>query len=122
MLSIIFFIFARVFYICILYKEMNKNTIIGTILLLALFMGMTWWNGKTGGHYGIAGTTQNPVDYEIVKNLPYYVGSIGTSIDEERRAAKEMTEYYLQCMIHRAKGDLVEWQMDYKGLNKEAGE
>ena len=25
---------------------MNKNTIIGMLLLLALFMGMTWWNGK----------------------------------------------------------------------------
>jgi len=25
---------------------MNKNTIIGTILLVALFMGMTWFNGK----------------------------------------------------------------------------
>lgn len=26
---------------------MNKNTLIGTILLVALFMGMTYWNGKT---------------------------------------------------------------------------
>jgi len=25
---------------------MNKNTIIGTLLLIGLFMGMTWWNGK----------------------------------------------------------------------------
>jgi len=25
---------------------MNKNTIIGSILLFALFMGMTWWSGK----------------------------------------------------------------------------
>lgn len=72
-----------------------------------------------GVYYGIAGTTQNPIDYELVKNLPYYVGSIGTSIDEERRAAKEMTEYYLQCMIHRAKGDLVEWQANYKGITLE---
>ena len=71
---------------------------------------------NAGVYYGIAGTTQNPVDYEIVKNLPYYVGSIGTSIDEERRAAREMTEYYLQCMIHREKGDLIEWQKEYKGL------
>lgn len=74
---------------------------------------------RAGVFYGIAGTTQNPIDYEIVKDLPYYVGSIGTSIDEERRAAREMTEYYLQCMIHRAKGDLVEWQMEYKGLQQE---
>ncbi len=26
---------------------MNKNTIIGSVLLLSLFMGMTWWNTKT---------------------------------------------------------------------------
>jgi len=26
---------------------MNKNTLIGTLLLIALFMGMTYWNGKT---------------------------------------------------------------------------
>jgi len=26
---------------------MNKNTIIGSILLFGLFMGMTWWNTKT---------------------------------------------------------------------------
>ena len=25
---------------------MNKNTLIGTVLLFTLFMGMTWWNGK----------------------------------------------------------------------------
>ncbi|MBQ0057534.1 MAG: membrane protein insertase YidC [Bacteroidales bacterium] len=25
---------------------MNKNTLIGTVLLFVLFMGMTWWNGK----------------------------------------------------------------------------
>lgn len=74
---------------------------------------------KAGVYYGIAGTTQNPIDYELVKNLPYYVGSIGTSIDEERRAAREMTEYYLQCMIHRAKGDLAQWQTEYKGLTSE---
>lgn len=73
---------------------------------------------NAGVYYGIAGTTQNPVDYAVVKDLPYYVGSIGTSIDEERRAAREMTEYYLQCMIHRAKGDLVEWQKEYKGLTE----
>ena len=71
---------------------------------------------KAGVYYGIAGTTQNPIDYALVKDLPYYVGSIGTSIDEERRAAREMTEYYLQCMIHRAKGDLVKWQKEYKGI------
>lgn len=51
--------------------------------------------------FGIAGTCQNPTDYRGVKDLPYYVGSVGTSIEEERRAAYEMTEYYLQKMIER---------------------
>ena len=27
-----------------------------------------------------------------------------------------MTEYYLQCLIHRAEGDLEEFQIAYKGL------
>lgn len=69
-------------------------------------------------YFAIAGTCQNDIDYEVVKNLPYYVGSIGTSIQEERRAAREMTEYYLQCMIHREAGDLEEWQRKYKGLEE----
>lgn len=64
--------------------------------------------------FAIGGSCQNPKDYDAIKMLPYYVGSIGTSIDEERRAAKEMTEYYLQCMIHRAKGDLKEFETLYK--------
>ena len=51
--------------------------------------------------FGIAGTCQNPTDYRITKDLPYFVGSIGTSIEEERRAAKEMTNYYLEKMIER---------------------
>ena len=59
------------------------------------------------------------IDYEAIKNLPYYVGSIGTSPEEERRAAKEMTEYYLQCMIKRAESDdaLKKFQVEYKGLD-----
>lgn len=65
-------------------------------------------------YFAIGGSCQNPVDYEAVKNLPYYVGSCGTSIDEDRKAAREMTEYYLQCMIHRAKGDLKEFETEYK--------
>ena len=61
------------------------------------------------------------IDYEEIKNLPYYVGSIGTSPEEERRAADEMTEYYLQCMIERAKSqnNLIEFQKEYKKLNSE---
>ena len=71
---------------------------------------------NSGVYFAIGGSCQNPVDYEQIKNLPYYVGSVGTSIDEERRSAKEMTEYYLQCMIHRAEGDLEEFQIEYKGI------
>ena len=28
-----------------------------------------------------------------------------------------MTEYYLQCLIHRAAGDLEQFQIEYKGLD-----
>ncbi|MCI6524984.1 MAG: hypothetical protein SOW65_02905 [Candidatus Enterosoma sp.] len=71
-----------------------------------------------GVYFAIAGSCQNDIDYKGIKDLPYYVGSIGTSIQEERRAAKEMTEYYLQCMIHREAGDLEEYQKEVKGLNQ----
>lgn len=70
--------------------------------------------------FAIGGSCQNLIDYNEIKDLEYYVGSIGTSPEEERRAADEMTEYYLQCMIHRAKSDedLYEYQTEYKKLNK----
>ncbi len=72
-----------------------------------------------GVYFAIGGSCQNLIDYEEIKNLDYYVGSIGTSPEEERRAADEMTEYYLQCMIHRAKGsqDLIDFQTEYKKLS-----
>jgi len=69
-----------------------------------------------GVYFAIGGSCQNEIDYEEIKTLPYYVGSIGTSTAEERRSAYEMTEYYLQCLIHRAQGDLEQYQIDYKGL------
>lgn len=71
--------------------------------------------------FAIGGSCQNEIDYEEIKNLPYYVGSIGTSPLEERRAADEMTEYYLQCMIKRneSQNALIEYQTAYKKLNKE---
>ena len=69
-----------------------------------------------GVYFAIGGSCQNEIDYAEIKDLPYYVGSIGTSTAEERRAAYEMTEYYLQCLIHRAQGDLEEYQIEYKGL------
>ena len=69
-----------------------------------------------GVYFAIGGSCQNPIDYNEIKNLPYYVGSIGTSIEEERRAAYEMTEYYIQCLINRANGTLEEFQIQYKGL------
>lgn len=75
-----------------------------------------------GVYFAIGGSCQNEIDYAEIKDLPYYVGSVGTSTDEERRSAREMMEYYLQCLIHRDKGDLVEFQMEYKGLTKDAEE
>ena len=70
-----------------------------------------------GVYFAIGGSCQNEIDYAEIKDLPYYVGSVGTSTAEERRSAYEMTEYYLQCLIHRAQGDLEQFQIEYKGLN-----
>ena len=72
---------------------------------------------ERGVYFAIGGSCQNEIDYAEIKNLPYYVGSVGTSTAEERRSAREMTEYYLQCLIHRAAGDLEQFQIEYKGLN-----
>ena len=76
---------------------------------------------ERGVYFAIAGSCQSEVDYEVIKNLPYYVGSIGTSTAEERRSAREMTEYYLQCMIKRAESEvaLYQHQIDVKGLDFE---
>ena len=71
---------------------------------------------ELGVYFAIGGSCQNEIDYAEIKDLPYYVGSIGTSTAEERRSAYEMTEYYLQCLIHRAQGDLEQFQIEYKGL------
>lgn len=75
-----------------------------------------------GVYFAIGGSCQNEIDYAEIKDLPYYIGSIGTSTAEERRAAYEMTEYYLQCLIHRAQGDLEEYQIEYKGLDVDVEE
>lgn len=75
---------------------------------------------EKGVYFAIAGSCQNALDYAVIKNLPYYVGSIGTSPEEERRSAKERTEYYLQCRIKRAQSQdaLYEYEKEVKGLNK----
>lgn len=72
-----------------------------------------------GVYFGIVGSCQNPKDYAEVKDLPYYVGSVGTSVDEERKAADNMTEYYLQCMIKRNEGKeaLKSYQDSVKGVS-----
>ena len=57
-----------------------------------------------GVYFANAGTCQNDADYAATKDFKYFVGSIGSSIEEERRATREMTEYYLQKMIDRANG------------------
>lgn len=56
-------------------------------------------------YFANAGTCQNDSDYAATKECQYFIGSIGSSIDEERRATREMTEYYLQKMIARARGE-----------------
>lgn len=73
-------------------------------------------------YFAIGGSCQNEIDYEAIKNLPYYVGSVGTSTDEERRAAREMTEYYIQCLLHRESGDLEEFQIEVKGITEDEEE
>lgn len=75
-----------------------------------------------GVYFAIGGSCQNEIDYAEIKDLPYYVGSVGTSTDEERRAAREMTEYYLQCLIQRANENVVQFQVDYKGLDEKEEE
>lgn len=57
-----------------------------------------------GVYFANAGTCQNNDDYNVTKKYQYFVGSIGSSIDEERRATRVMTEYYLQKIIDRANG------------------
>lgn len=57
-----------------------------------------------GVYFANAGTCQNDMDYAATKDYKYFVGSIGSSIEEERRATREMTEYYLQKIIDRANG------------------
>ena len=54
-----------------------------------------------GVYFANVGTCQNDKDYKEVKDLPYFVGSIGTSIQEERRSTYEMTKYYLGIMCER---------------------
>lgn len=72
-----------------------------------------------GVYFAIGGSCQNPIDYEEIKNLPYYVGSVGTSIKEEHDSAYAMTDYYLNCLIKRAEGKkaLEEYQIIAKGLD-----
>lgn len=56
---------------------------------------------KNKVYFANAGTCQNDNDYEQTKDLEYFVGSIGSSIEEERRATREMTKYYLQYIQNR---------------------
>lgn len=56
---------------------------------------------ENGVYFANAGTCQNDKDYAEVKDLQYFVGSIGSSINEERRATRVMTEYYLSIIKER---------------------
>ena len=85
------FVGRDMFYRCI--KGLSNSLIVGVLAsVISSIIALV---------FGIAGTCQNPTDYRITKDIPYFVGSIGTSIEEERRAAKEMTNYYLEKMIER---------------------
>lgn len=55
-------------------------------------------------YFANVGTCQNDKDFDATKDYPYFVGSVGSTIDEEREATKKMTEYYIQKMIDRANG------------------
>ena len=48
-------------------------------------------------------------NYNEVKDLPYFVGSIGSGLQDEIDAEYEMVEYYLQKMIQRG-----EWTISNK--------
>ena len=69
----------------------NKEAVIKAIKLA----------NENGVYFANAGTCQNDKDYAEVKDLQYFVGSIGSSINEERRATRVMTEYYLSIIKER---------------------
>lgn len=71
--------------------------------------------------FAVGGAALTDSDYNDVKKLPYYVGSVGTPVEADRKATREMTEYYLGCMIARAKGqeELYKYQREVKGLVEE---
>ena len=52
-------------------------------------------------YFAIAGNAQNENDYAETKNLPYYVGAVGSSLDSEIQAMSTITNYYLEKMIER---------------------
>ncbi len=66
-----------------------------------------------GVFFAVAGTCVGDVTYEDVdgnkfdseysqtKDLPYYVGAVGCSLESDYRAAYEMTAYYLQMICDR---------------------
>jgi hypothetical protein len=62
-----------------------------------------------GVYSAIVGNSQNDKNYNEVKDLPYFVGSIGSGLQDEIDAEYEMVEYYLQKMIQRG-----EWTISNK--------
>ncbi len=69
-----------------------------------------------GVFFAVAGTCVGDVTYEDesgnkfdseysqTKDLPYYVGAVGCSLESDYRAAYTMTAYYLQMMCDRGEG------------------
>lgn len=75
-------------FIISLQDDTNRNTAIKTA-------------NEKGVYFANAGTCQNDNDYDTTKKYKYFIGSIGSSIDEERRATREMTKYYLNYIQQR---------------------
>lgn len=59
---------------------------------------------KRGVYYGIAGAAQGPQGYEETKALPYFIGSVGTALNDEFQAGYTMVKYYLE--IIKARGEI----------------
>ena len=54
---------------------------------------------ERGVYFANAGTAQNNADFAVTEKYEYFVGSVGSTIEEERRVTREMTDYYLNEMI-----------------------
>lgn len=56
---------------------------------------------KRSVYFAIAGAAQGPLGYEETKSLPYFVGSVGTALDDEFAAGYTMVKHYLEIIKAR---------------------